>query len=918
MGAKKKASAKKKTGKTLVIVESPAKAKTIGKFLGSEYEVHASIGHVRDLPRKASELPAGAVKPKDGAPLGVDVAGGYEAIYIVPDDKKRQITELKKLMRSAPELLLATDEDREGESISWHLLEVLKPKVPVRRLVFHEITKGAISRALESARDIDANLVEAQESRRVLDRLFGYPVSSLLWRKIGRQRLSAGRVQSVTLRLLVDREKERLAFVPAEYWDVGAELDALPDGGKFSAELVQLDGRKIASGRHFDPNTGKLTSPDRVLVDGARAKRLAEELKDGTGTVQSVEEKPYTQRPAAPFTTSTLQQEAGRKLRYAAQRTMRLAQRLYENGAITYMRTDSTTLSSQAVEAARQLIGGQYGTEYLPDTPRVYKTKVKNAQEAHEAIRPAGSTFRSIADVKKEFGSEAGKLYELIWKRTVASQMKDAKGRRMTVQVKLGDALFRASGSTIDFAGFRRAYVEGSDDPAKELADQERVLPPLTEGQSIKALGLEAKEHWTQPPARFTEASLVKELDKRGIGRPSTWASIIAKLLDREYCFKRGTALVPAYLGFAVVRLLSEAFGEVMDFEFTARMEDDLDSIAAGKLQRVEYLRRFWEGNGKSGLAKLLGEAMEAVDPRQVCGFPVKDASDDKLEIRVGRYGLFTTDGENRATLPEDIVPDEFTAAKALEALEAAARGPTSLGKDPESGLEVYCMVGRFGPYVQLGEQEQGGDKPKRESLLPGMTQETMDLATALKLLSFPKDLGAHPTMEGNPPVFAQNGRYGPYIKCGTETRSIPAEIPLLEITLKQALELLAQPRRRGRQAQATLKEVGKHPESGADMVIKSGRYGPYVTDGEVNASVPKGKDPADVSLQDAVDLLERRRERIKAGGGVKKRKKKAAKKKKKAKKKAAKKKSAKKKTAKKKAAAKKPANPAPDADSTE
>jgi DNA topoisomerase-1 len=921
MGAKKKAkSTGTPKGKALVIVESPAKARTIGKFLGDEYAVQASIGHVRDLPGRTSELPP-SMRKHPHARLGVDLDNEFEPLYVVPPGKKEQIATLKRLLKDAPELWLATDEDREGESISWHLVEVLKPKVPIHRLVFHEITRAAIEHAMSTPREIDQDMVKAQESRRILDRLFGYEVSSLLWRKI-RPRLSAGRVQSVALRLLVEREMARIAFKPAEYWDLDAVFHAGKKGGaEFEARLTELEGKRVARGKDFVATTGLLAKPDEVrLVDKATAQALAASLAQSQGTVTSVEEKPYTQRPSPPFTTSTLQQEAGRKLRFGAQRTMRLAQRLYENGAITYMRTDSTNLSSEALSAARNLIRDQYGNDYLPEKPRIHKTKVKNAQEAHEAIRPAGTEFRSIEDVRGEFGADEVKLYELIWKRTVASQMTDARGRRMAVNVEIGEAVFRANGSTVDFPGFQRAYVEGSDKPGrgKSLEEKERILPPLTVGQSVHTEEIKAQDHMTQPPARFTEASLVKELDQRGIGRPSTWASIIGVLLDREYAFRKSSALIPSYTAFAVVRMLKEHFGEVLDYDFTAKMEDELDAISRGELDSREYLKRFYKGNGQPGLEQLIQKGLEEVDPRQVCGFALGEGSEGPIEVRVGKYGLFLSQGDVRASIPEDTIPDELTVEAAQEQLTAKAKGPTALGQHPEHDLPIYVKSGRFGPYIQLGDHEDGGEKPKMVSLLEGMTPETVDLPTAIRLLTLPRDLGAHPEREDGEHVEALLGRYGPYVKCGKDSRSIPADINVLDIDLAKAVEVLKMPRRRGRAAPAApLKDLGPHPESGAQMVVKPGRYGPYVTDGETNASLPRDMEPTDLTADEAVVLLQKRRERIAAGGGRKKKaKKKAAKKaaKKKApKKKAPKKKAAKKKAVKKKAAKKKTAKKSPE-----
>jgi DNA topoisomerase-1 len=874
----------------LVIVESPAKAKTIGKYLGPDYVVQASVGHVRDLPTATQQIPE-ELRKLPWARTAVDVEGNFDPIYVVPPEKKEQIATLKRLLKDADVLWLATDEDREGESISWHLVEVLKPKVPIKRLVFHEITKEAILGALESPRDIDERLVKAQETRRILDRLYGYELSPVLWRKV-RQGLSAGRVQSVALRLLVDREQERIDFRKASYWDLLGRL--APQGAKpnadgvaassFDAESIEVDGTRVASGRDFDPKTGKPQGDVRVLDEKA-ARQLAERLGKGPARVLDVEKKPYTQRPAAPFTTSTLQQEAGRKLRYSAQRAMRNAQRLYEGGAITYMRTDSTTLSTQAIQAARDWISSQYGKEFLPDQPRHYATKVKNAQEAHEAIRPAGSSFRAIDDVRAEFGDEAGSLYELIWKRTVASQMPDARGERVAVRVGLGkdakELVLRASGRTLSFAGFQRAYVEGSDDPAADLSEQDKVLPPLEPGQALDVLRLEAVGHETQPPARYTEASLVKELDERGIGRPSTWASIIAVLLERDYAFSRGAALVPTWTAFVVVRLLRDHFGDLLDYEFTARMEEGLDSVSLGESDGREYLKHFYRGEpgraGKThpGLKRLIGQALEVVNPRQACAFPLGMSANGPVEVRVGKFGLFVSDGTRSASLPESTVPDELTLEKAEELLTAAARGPTPLGSDPATGLPVYVKVGRFGPYVQLGDARDADgkplpEKPKMVSLLPGMDAGTLTLSDALRLLTLPRDLGTHPEHPDGERILARLGKYGPYVSWGKESRTIPAGVSVLEITLQEAVELLKAPRQRRGQAapRPPLRELGPHPVSGAQLKVLDGRYGPYVTDGTTHASLPKTMEPAELTLERAVELLAARAERQGAGGG--------------------------------------------------
>jgi DNA topoisomerase-1 len=862
--------------KSLVIVESPTKAKTIEKFLGKDFEVKASFGHVRDLPNNAAEVPE-SLKKEKWAKLGVNPDNNFETLYIVPELKKKRVKELKDALKNADQLLLATDEDREGESISWHLLELLKPKIPTKRLVFHEITKSAIDHALESARDVDQNLVKAQETRRIIDRLFGYSVSPLLWKKMKPQ-LSAGRVQSVAVRLLVERERERMAFRRAIYWDLKglfSKKGSVQETDTFEAELVQLGSQKVAIGKDFDPTTGKLFPDSSVIqLDAAMAQSLRERLLSTTATVLSVEEKPFVQRPYSPFTTSLLQQEGSRKLGYGAKRTMAVAQTLYENGFITYMRTDSASLSGEAIEGARSLVAKEFGPQYLPAEPRIYKTKVKNAQEAHEAIRPAGANFTDPQVVRAKLGEEAFKLYDLIWKRTLASQMKDAHGQRVVVHVQAADAHFRASGKTIEFAGFLRAYVEGSDDPEGDLSEQERVLPKLTQGEVLDTKSLEAVEHQTQPPARYTEGSLIKELERLGIGRPSTWATIVDVVLSRDYAFKKGTALVPTFLASAVAGLMERYFTNLVDYNFTAQMEDDLDSISRGEADNLAYLRKFYFGNGHPGLKSLVSLGEEKIDPREVCGLPIGATVDGKsVEVRIGRYGPFISNGEQRAGVPENLAPDELSVEKATQLLAEASKGAEALGVHPETGQPVYVKKGRFGPYVQLGEQTDGGDKPKMVSLLPGMSVESVDMATALRLLALPRNLGKHPSMGED--IVATLGRFGPYVKCGAETRSITTGVSVLDITTEQAVELLAQPRRRGRGAVAAapLKDLGKHPQTQAQVTVKSGRYGPYVTDGTINASLPRGADPAALTMEEAVGLLQARADKIAADGGVVKKK---------------------------------------------
>ena len=895
--------------KPLVIVESPAKARTIGKFLGKDFNIEASVGHIRDLPSSAAEIPA-KLKKEKWSRLGIDVEDDFRPIYVVPAEKKDQIKKLKQLLKEADVLYLATDEDREGESISWHLVEELKPKAEIKRLVFHEITKSAIQHALDNPRSIDEAMVEAQEARRVVDRLYGYSVSPLLWKKI-RPRLSAGRVQSVAVRLVVERERERIAFRSAEYWDLSGQFQAA-EGAPFDASLVSVGGRRVASGRDFEQTTGQLKDAKGeapLHLDEKAAKDLLQRLEGRTATVASLEQKPFTERPSPPFTTSTLQQEAGKKLRFSAQRTMRAAQRLYENGFITYMRTDSTTLSAEAVAGARTLIQSEYGGENLPDQPRTYATKVKNAQEAHEAIRPAGAAFRKPSEVAGELGVDENKIYELVFKRTVASQMKDAKGQRTTLQLDIDDARFQATGKIIQFPGFRLAYVETDeavDDKADAAkAEMDRLLPNVTQGDALTTESLDAAGHTTQPPARLTEASLVKELEARGIGRPSTYASIIETIQARTYCFKKGSALVPTFTAFAVVNLLEQFLPNLIDYTFTAKMEDHLDEISNGSRDRTDYLKTFYLGNGHPGLRDELETVDEKIDPREVCSIPLGEQDGEQVEIRVGRYGPFVSKGETRANVPDETPPDEIDIEFALELIKKALEGPKSLGEDPESGLPVFVKVGRFGPYFQLGDPDELDEKPKMASLLAGMEPETVTLDQALAVLALPREIGVKKNEEGHDePILASNGRYGPYVKWGKETRSIPEGKSPISITLEEAEKLLAEPKRRGRQRAApkVLKELGKHPESEVEIKILDGRYGPYITDGEVNATVPKADGIEDIDLQRAIDLLAEKAARTPAKKKKKASKKKAAKKTT-AKKSTAKKSTAKKGTAKKKAA---------------
>lgn len=919
-------------GRRLVIVESPAKAKTIKGYLGPGYVVEASVGHIRDLPNGAAEVPdkyTGEVRR-----LGVDVDHDFQPVYVVNSDKKSQVKKLKELLADSDELFLATDEDREGEAIAWHLQEVLKPKVPVRRMVFHEITKDAIRAAVANPRELNQRLVDAQETRRILDRLYGYEVSPVLWKKVMRG-LSAGRVQSVATRLVVERERERIAFRSAEYWDLTGTFSHpsptalkgdVGDPGTFGARLTAVDGLRVAQGRDFT-SLGQLKDGVNVLhLDEAGARSLAAALADTAFTVRSVESKPYRRSPYAPFRTTTLQQEASRKLGFGAKATMQVAQKLYENGYITYMRTDSTILSDTAVAAARAQVTQLYGAEYLPDKPRTYAGKVKNAQEAHEAIRPSGDRFRTPAETG--LTGDQFRLYELIWKRTVASQMKDAIGNSVTV--KIGgqasdgrDAEFSASGKTITFHGFMKAYVEGADDPNAELDDRERRLPQVAEGDRLAAEEITADGHATKPPARYTEASLVKELEEREIGRPSTYATILGTILDRGYVFKKGTALVPSFLSFAVVNLLEKHFGRLVDYDFTAKMEDDLDRIARGEAEAVPWLKRFYFGEGAQGGAAEAGNGdgdhlgglkelvtdLGAIDAREISSFPVGDG----IVLRVGRYGPYVerpaeVEGGTgrRADVPDDLPPDELTVAYAEELL-AKPSGEFELGPDPETGRMIVAKDGRYGPYVtevlpeDTPKSGKNAIKPRTASLLKSMSLDTVTLEDALKLMSLPRVVGVDP--EGVE-ITAQNGRYGPYLKKGTDSRSLETEEQIFTITLEEALAIYAQPKQRGRAAaKPPLKELGTDPVSERPVVVKDGRFGPYVTDGETNATLRRDDDVETITPERGYELLAEKR----AKGPAKKTAKKAAAKKTAAKKTAAKKTAAKK-TAAKKTTAKKTA----------
>jgi DNA topoisomerase I len=875
----------------LVIVESPAKARTIGGYLGDDYVVESSVGHIRDLPNSAADTPA-SIKDKPWGRLAVDVDNGFTPYYVVPREKKSHIAKLKSLLKDADELYLATDEDREGEAIAWHLLDELKPKnIPVHRMVFHEITKAAILEAVANPRQINDDLVEAQEARRILDRLYGYEVSPVLWKKV-MSGLSAGRVQSVATRLVVDRERDRMAFRVASYWDLEGTFDA--GSGKeprmFPAKLHSIDEMRVASGSDFGTDgelKGKRES-DRVHLDRNAAEALVSGLRDTSYDVRSVESKPYRRQPYAPFRTTTMQQEASRKLGMSASVTMSVAQRLYEAGHITYMRTDSTTLSSAAVGAARSQVRELYGGEYLPDAPRTYASKVKNAQEAHEAIRPSGERFRTPAETG--LTGDQFRLYELIWMRTVASQMKDAVGQSVTIRIGGGtsdgrDVVFSASGRVITFHGFLKAYVEGTDND-KRQDDAETPLPDLHEGDPVSAASLTPQGHETKPPARYTEATLIKELEDREIGRPSTYASIIGTILNRGYVYKKGTALVPAWIAFSVVRLLEEQFPRQISYEFTAGMEDVLDEIAGGRKDRVTELGEFYFGSDRVvGLRQLVNELGE-IDAKELATFPV-GGPDSGIVLRVGRYGPYLEvaskgegpDGEAgapvRANVPDDLPPDELTLAKAQELLANPAGEERELGVHPDTGLRVVAKNGRYGPYVteQLPEDAPKNAKPRTGSLFSTMSLDTVSLDDAVKLLSLPRVVG---TDAEGVEITAQNGRYGPYLKKGTDSRSLTSEDQLLAITIDEALAIYAQPKQRGRAAAAPpLKELGPDPVSGAPLVVKSGRFGDYVTDGEYNATLRKDDTVEAITLERAAELLAERR----AKGPAKKAAKRGAKK---------------------------------------
>ena len=905
MAAPKTASSDGHTGVRLVVVESPSKAKTISGYLGDGYIVESSVGHIRDLPRGAADVPA-KYKGEPWARLGVNTEAGFEPLYVVSPEKKAQVAKLKSLLAGADELYLATDEDREGEAIAWHLLQTLKPKVPVRRMVFHEITPAAIRAAAAAPRELDNDLVDAQETRRILDRLYGYEVSPVLWKKV-MPKLSAGRVQSVATRIVVQRERARMAFRSGSYWGLDAVFATAADE-TFTAALNSVDGRRLAVGRDFDPATGTLLAgsiqADVLQLDEDGAATLAAALTGGPATVTSVEERPYTRKPYAPFMTSTMQQEAGRKLGFSSERTMRTAQRLYENGFITYMRTDSTTLGQTALDAARSQARELYGPEYVPDAPRQYTRKVKNAQEAHEAIRPAGESFRTPGQIAARLERDEFRLYELIWQRTIASQMVDARGQTLTLRVTASadgrECVFGASGRTITFPGFLRAYVETVDsEQGGEADDAERRLPQLVRGQSLTTGETTPGGHLTSPPARYTEPSLIKALEELGIGRPSTYASIIRTITERGYVWKKGQALVPSWIAFAVVGLLEQHFARLVDYDFTAAMEDELDAIAEGRLGRTDWLTAFYFGGEQGtdgsvaragGLKRLVGDRLESIDAREVNSLPLlTDSAGRQIVVRVGRYGPYLersatpppdadaaaegADGAvaaatERANLPEDLAPDEVT-VDTVEALFAQAeQGDRELGIAPDTGYPVVVKDGRYGPYVTevlpdgMPTTGKNAVKPRTGSLLADMAMDTVDLDGAVRLLQLPRTVGVDPTDGAE--ITAQNGRYGPYLKKGTDSRSLASEAELFTVTLDEALALYAQPKTRGRTAAAAppLREVGVDPANGKPMVVKDGRFGPYVTDGQTNASLRKGDVVETLTTDRAAELLAERRAR--------------------------------------------------------
>jgi DNA topoisomerase I len=842
---------------TLVIVESPTKARTIRNYLPKDFRVEASMGHVRDLPQSASEIPT-TVKGEKWAQLGVNVDADFEPLYVVPKDKKKVVTQLKDALKDVDELILATDEDREGESISWHLYQLLKPKVPTKRMVFHEITSEAIKKALKNCRKIDEQLVRAQETRRILDRLVGYTLSPLLWKKIAFG-LSAGRVQSVAVRLLVNKERQRRAFREGTYWDLKASL--VQEKMPFTSQLVTLGGTRIATGSDFDSTTGRIASDRHViLLSEAEAVALKERLTDKPWTVAEIEERPVTRKPAPPFTTSTLQQESNRKLRLSARDTMRIAQNLYEQGYITYMRTDSVHLSEQAIAAARDCVEKLYGKQYLSPQPRQYTTKSKGAQEAHEAIRPAGSSFRTPQETG--LGGREFALYDLIWKRTVACQMADSRQTQISVQLQVEDAGFRSSGKRIDFPGFLRAYVEGSDDPEAALEDQEVILPNLKVGDHPNCTELEAVGHETQPPARYTEATLVKTLESEGIGRPSTYASIIGTIIDKGYAQLVSNALIPTFTAFAVTELLEKHFPDIVDPSFTSKMEQTLDDISTGEAQWLPYLRDFYLGD--KGLETLVKEQESKIDATKARTVELENLD---AKVRIGKYGAYIEkengDGVVTASIPKDLTPADLDPKKVEVLLRQKTSGPEQLGRHPETGEPIYVLIGPYGPYVQLGEKTEENPKPKQASLPKGVTPENVSLETAVGLLALPRNLGVHPTTNGK--IQANLGRFGPYVvhdqgKEGKDYRSLKAADNVLTISLERALELLAEPKK-GRtssnsKSKAALRELGAHPEDNEPINIYDGPYGPYIKHGKTNVSIPEGQTVESVTLATALELL--------------------------------------------------------------
>ncbi|MBK9323698.1 MAG: type I DNA topoisomerase [Bdellovibrionaceae bacterium] len=836
-------------GIKLVVVESPTKAKTIRKFLGKDYVVESCMGHIRDLPQSAKDIPE-KVKKEKWAQLGVNVDKNFEPLYCIPKDKTKVVRNLKDKLEEATELYLATDEDREGESISWHLLEVLKPKVPTKRMVFHEITQEAIQKSLKDTREIDFNLVKAQEARRVLDRLVGYTISPLLWKKVA-YGLSAGRVQSVAVRLIVEREHERIRFKTSSYW--GALATLKKEGIEFEARLQNLKSQRVATGKDFDGTTGKLlTGKDVLVLDEEKAKTLVQGIRSGAWVVSEVEERPATRRPAAPFITSTLQQEANRKLGLSSRETMQVAQKLYEQGFITYMRTDSTFLSNEAITASRNCIQGKYGDDYLPPKPRFYAAKkVKGAQEAHEAIRPAGTSF--IDPDETGLTGAQFRLYDLIWKRTVASQMVDARQKQVSAKIQVGEAIFGASGMTIEFPGFLRAYVEGSDDPEAELSEREVRLPALRPNEKVECLKLDPTSHETKPPARFTEASLVQTMEKEGIGRPSTYASVIGTIIDRGYVRRLGTALIPTFTAMVVSKLLSKYLPQYVDLGFTSEMERSLDNIADGDLELQKYLKSIYFG--PKGLKEQVEAQGDKIDPEDARTIQLEGL--EKYNFHVGRYGAYLTsqrDGQPvSASLPDSESPADITSAIAEKLIDQKINGADALGKDPKTGLPIYVLSGRYGPYVQLGDVDPENDKPKRSSLPPGVQPEDVSLQQALDLLSLPKVLGSHPGTGKE--IKAGLGRFGPFVVCDGDYRSIPKGESLFDMSFERALELLSTPKK-GRGRSAPLKEMGVHPVLGEAIQIFNGPYGPYIKSGKVNVSIPEGVTVDTLTLEQATELI--------------------------------------------------------------